>query len=294
MAPPIQRKLNPFRPFGNIATDATDYNIILNLGDDDWSLQSEDEDFSYYSGPLSDDAVVAVDYIQGWIDDEQSSDELDYDFTFALLEDAQVYAAQFSDDESLDETDYDFTLSPLSDDFIAAIDQIGQSFDDGEEEQLEYDFFASPLSADFVIAVDVPYASFDEYDEAFEGEEYSFYLGVVGDDTPIVPVYEQDWSGHDGKPRKQQHEYAADYNLKRKREIEAALSKAVKKFEPEVLDDAELLQVLDNAPKRTLQSVSNMVTEYRKLLRGYDEAQTLSAKAFADDEELAIVMMMMQ
>ena len=265
MAPPIQRKLNPFRPFGNIATDATDatdYNIILNLGDDDWSLQSEDEDFSYYSGPLSADAVVAVDYIQGWIDDEQSSDELDYDFTFALLEDAQVYAAQFSDDESLDETDYDFTLSPLSDDFIAAIDQIGQSF--------------------------------DEYDEAFEGEEYSFYLGVVGDDAPIVPVYEQDWSGHDGKKRKQQHEYAHDAYLKRKREIEAALSKAVKKFEPEVLDDAELLQVLDTAPKRSLQKLSNMVTEYRKLLRGYDEAQTLSAKAFANDEELAIVMMMLQ
>ena len=107
-------------------------------------------------------------------------------------------------------------------------------------------------------------------------------------------IIQDDYSGHDGKSRKQQHEYAHDAYLKRKHEIEAALAKAVKKFEPDAMSDGELLQVLDNAPKRTLQSVSNMVTEYRKLLWGYDEAQTLSAKAYADDEELAIVMMMLQ
>ena len=125
----------------------------------------------------------------------------------------------------------------------------------------------------------------------------ALWVGVgllTGAGGTVSPHIVDDYSGHDGKPRKQQHEYAADYNLKRKREIEAALAKAVKKFEPDAMSDGELLQVLDTAPKRSLQKLSNMVTEYRKLLRGYDEAQTLSAKAFADDEELAIVMMMLQ
>ena len=300
--------------------------IAPQLPIEDQPLEDDSESFSYYSGPLSADAVAVINSIQNWIDDNLTNDDSDYDFSLAPLsadlvaasdmplgwldDDTPIDDADYDlsvsplsddlvvifdqmqniidDDFVIDDVEYDFSSSPLSDDFVAVIDQLQNSFDDDViSDDGDYDFVASPISDDFVIQQDTPFQWVDDLDENFIGDEYLFYLGIVGNDASSIPtVIIDDFSGHDGKPRKQQHEYAHDAYLKRKREIEAALAKAVKTFEPDVLDDAELLQVLDDAPKRTLQSVSNMVTEYRKLIARLDQLKL--------DEDVAIAMMLFQ
>ena len=267
--------------------------IAPQLPIEDQPLEDDSESFSYYSGPLSANLVAVSDMPLGWLDDDTPIDDADYDLSVSPLSDDLVVIFDqmqniIDDDFVIDDVEYDFSSSPLSDDFVAVIDQLQNSFDDDViSDDGDYDFVASPISDDFVIQQDTPFQWVDDLDENFIGDEYLFYLGIVGNDASSIPtVIIDDFSGHDGKPRKQQHEYAHDAYLKRKREIEAALAKAVKTFEPDVLDDAELLQVLDDAPKRTLQSVSNMVTEYRKLIARLDQLKL--------DEDVAIAMMLFQ
>jgi hypothetical protein len=218
---------------------------IVSLG-----LDSEDTELSFTYGPLPDDVIAAVDLLVNVFDDAHEAEETDYSFTFTLLEDAQLYAAQFETEEAADETDHSFAAGPLSDDFVAPDEKVysattdddRQTDDEGEiftftlledaqiyglqvndetsDSEDDFDFVIGPLSDDFVapddkvyglqaedepqpdefddvfilslqdefVVVDeLPYQHFDEYDDAFEGDEYSFYLGAIGADEVIVP-----------------------------------------------------------------------------------------------------------
>lgn len=103
---------------------------------------------------------------------------------------------------------------------------------------------------------------------------------------PAIPIDDTDYSGHDGKKRKQQHEYAYDDYAKRKRELEAIIAKAVKTVDPETDTSAEVLEAVDSAPATVLQSISNVVLEYRKLIARLDQ--------FKLDEDVAIAMLLLQ
>ena len=91
-----------------------------------------------------------------------------------------------------------------------------------------------------------------------------------------------DWSGHDGKKRKQQHEYAYDEYAKRKHELEAIIAKAIKSVEPDIDTSDEIIDAIDNAPKQALQSISSVVLEYRKLIQ------------LKLDEDIVFAMMLLQ
>ena len=125
----------------------------------EWDLpplpdEAEGDDFSYYLGPLSADAVLALDIIYGaqddsvtdelvdesysflppedgersivnyTIDDGLEDEAVELEFTFQLLEDAQVYSLFLQDDDNADDSEGSFTLS-LQDDpvFVSAIGQ---------------------------------------------------------------------------------------------------------------------------------------------------------------------------
>jgi hypothetical protein len=108
-------------------------------------------------------------------------------------------------------------------------------------------------------------------------------FGQSGTLLSITPALDDvDWSGHDGKKRKQQHEYAYDDYAKRKHELEAIIAKAVKTVDPETDTSAEVLDAIDNAPKQALQSISNVVLEYRKLIQ------------LKLDEDIVFAMMLLQ
>lgn len=104
--------------------------------------------------------------------------------------------------------------------------------------------------------------------------------------VPVMPLI--DYSGHDGKPRKQQHEYSYERYAERKRELEEIIAKAVKSVARALETDDDLIQALDDTPKPLLQSISNVVLEYRKLIQAHD------LQRMQDDYEMAIVMMMLQ
>ena len=146
-------------------------------------IEIDDGDLDYSGGPLSPDAA-AVDLVLNQPDDIEAVDDTEYDFSYSLQD--IVVAAQdqigFAFDDSDDDlSDYDFSYSQQDD--IALADVIARQVDDVESiDETEYDFTSGPLSADFVF--DIPYASFDDYEETFEGDEYSFYLGSVS----IPPV----------------------------------------------------------------------------------------------------------
>jgi hypothetical protein len=175
-------------------------------------LDSEDTELSFTYGPLPDDVIAAVDLLVNVFDDAHEADETDYSFTLTLLDDAQLYAAQFETEEAPDDTDHSFVAGPLSDDFVAPDEKVyGLQADDDQPtdetdysftftllddaqvyglgleadvtptDEIEYDFSLS-LQDDFVVVADEPpYQHFDDYDDAFEGDEYSFYLGNVSD-----------------------------------------------------------------------------------------------------------------
>lgn len=110
-----------------------------------------------------------------------------------------------------------------------------------------------------------------------------FNLGILtGAGGASVPVIDIDYSGHDGKPRKQQHEYAQDDYQKRKRELETIIAKAVKSVEPDIDTSDDFIEAIDNAPMRALQSISSVVLEYRKLIQ------------LKLDEDVAIAMLLLQ
>lgn len=113
----------------------------------------------------------------------------------------------------------------------------------------------------------------------------ALWVGVgllTGAGGTVTPVIEINYSGHDGKKRKQQHEYAYDDYAKRKHELEAIIAKAIKTVDPDVDTSAEVLEAIDNAPVAVLQSISNVVLEYRKLIQ------------LKLDEDVAIAMLMIQ
>jgi hypothetical protein len=190
---------------------------IVSLG-----LDSEDTELSFTFGPLPDDVIAAVDLLVNVFEDTHEADETDYSFTFTLLEDAQLYAAQFETEEAQDEQDHSFVAGPLSDDFVAPDDKVyglqadddpeqeepdhsftftlledaqvyGLSLDDDTQytEEVEHDFSLSLQDDIVIIADEIPYQHFDEYNEAFEGDEYSFYLGSLDDDPVITPIVSQ-------------------------------------------------------------------------------------------------------
>jgi len=124
-------------------------NLIELIGASNEDADNDDIEYDFAASPLADDVFAATDALINIFDEGQPPEEFDHDFTFTLLEDAQIYAAHFDDDTSIDESDHSFSFAPLSDNFVAAVEPQYQSFED--------------------------YADDDFY-------EYSFYLGIVGED----------------------------------------------------------------------------------------------------------------
>lgn len=156
---------------------------VLPLEDIENETTSSDEglELTFTFGPLPDDIIAAADLIAGMPEEDQPADEFDYDFSFTLLEDAQVYSAALQDDEGFDEFDYDFASSPLASD--ASINElIGAYVEDGEDDDIEYDFSSAPLSADAVLIDDAVGQVFDEGEPNDDGVELTHFSGPLSDD----------------------------------------------------------------------------------------------------------------
>jgi len=235
----------PFR--NNVVADLSQLQInqdyIQSSLDEDWQLSSEDDDFSYYSGPLSDDAIVvldlianqqedidqtddaeydfsywqqddvvaATDLVANWTDDDIFIEDAEYDFTFSLLEDSQVYTAQFDDDELQDEADYSFAYWQ-QDDVSVTADQLQNGIDDEQPiDEADYDFSFSLIedaqiyAASFIEndeddTADYDFAYWQQDDIAPEPDliwaylvddedeqpEYDFYLGPISSDFIFI------------------------------------------------------------------------------------------------------------
>jgi hypothetical protein len=174
-----------------------------------------DFEFSFAYGPLPDDVIAAADLLANVFEDNEAPDEFDYSFSFTLLEDAQIYAAQFEDAPEPEELDHSFTFTLLEDAQIYAL-----AFDDDVgSDDTDYDFSLS-LQDDIVVADEPPYQHFDEYDENFEGDEYSFYLGNVSE-----PVEEPVRQGGAWLDESQVREY--ENEKKRRRDIEREIEETI-------------------------------------------------------------------
>jgi hypothetical protein len=293
-------------------------------------------DLSFTYGPPPADVIAAADLLANVFEDNQEADEFDYSFSFTLLEDAQLYAAQFETEETPDETDHSFAAGPLSDDFVAPDDKVyGLQADDEPEteeadhsftftlledaqvyglgfeddvsptDEIEYDFSLS-LQDDFVIVADEPpYQHFDEYDEAFEGDEYSFYLGNVSE-----PVEEPVRQGGAWLDESQVKEYENEKKRRRdiEREIEETITLAYQRLTgkitppPAVIEakgDIEKLAIAADKIAAQLVSKANksdkfkarnraIIADLKRLAREITEADALALQI----EEEAIVFLL--
>jgi hypothetical protein len=271
-------------------------------------LDSEDTELSFTYGPLPDDVIAAVDLLVNVFDDAPEADETDYSFTFTLLEDAQLYAAQFETEEAPDETDHSFAAGPLSDDFVASDEKVYglQTDDDQPTDEIEYDFSLS-LQDDFVVVADeIPYQHFDDYDDAFEGDEYSFYLGNISE-----PVEEPARQGGAWLDESQVREYESEKKRRRnqERELEETITLAYQRLtgkittppavieakgKPEKLAiaaDKIAAQLVSKANKSDKFKARNraIIADLKRLAREITEADALALQI----EEEAIVFLLL-